>query len=96
MLYEVITGWYGVGGFSYRLQGSPDLVHGAFQDMGLSHTGANAGIVVAVPQTNSFYFFKVLATALDEDSDGLPDCWELLHFGDIDLYGVADDSYNFV
>jgi len=88
---QLQIGWYGMRGFSYQLQGCADLIVGAFQDMGSSCTGAYEEIVVDVPQTNSCYFFRAVTTALDEDEDGLPDCWEYLYFDDIHLYGVTDD-----
>ena len=82
--------WFGVLGLSYQLQGATDLRFHSWVDLGGPQLGSNAEISVDVVYFDQT-FFRTYNTIFDEDSDELPDWWELKHFGNIYLYGPSDD-----
>lgn len=82
--------WWGRAGFRYVVLATPALDAGWVQLPGLSVVGGDARLGIDYETDVEMFFFRVLeysgrseAALADSDADGLPDIWEIAHFGDL-------------
>lgn len=88
--------WWGTSGMNYLVRVSTDLSVWTFFP-NYNPLGADAMLGVEIPLTTPRLFSRIhqfdpndVSATGDSDGDGLPDLWELYHFGNLDRDGSGD------
>lgn len=89
--------WWGKYGYHYIVETSEDLLNPWTFYVGSAVRGEDAPISVGVATSATRYFLRAIqfdpndvSGLTDSDNDGLPDKWELYHFGNLDRDGTGD------
>jgi hypothetical protein len=89
--------WWGKYGYHYIVETSEDLLNPWMIREGSAVRGEDAPISMGVGTNAPRYFLRAIqfdpndvSGLADSDNDGLPDKWELYHFGNLDRDGSGD------